>query len=93
MAVGYFSVIDNCESRVSPFEWLDERKKLKRRYGYLDQELKKTIKANEKINVLFNVNFPKNCYGITALQYSPMGDVIGAGCGDGCIRVLFLIYN
>lgn len=76
----------------SPFAWLDERRHLRRKYGYVDHALRASLKVNEAIKVTFSVPFPSDCYGITCVRYSPVGQLIAAGCADGTVQVL-LIQN
>lgn len=71
-----------------PFVWLDGKKLLKKRFGYLDQELKKLIPVNQPINVMFTIPLDNDTsHGIRSVQFSPKGQFIVAGCGNGDIHV------
>lgn len=75
------------EQEALPLIWLNKKRMLKKRYGYLDQELKRSTAVNQPINVVFDIPFDSNCYGINCIQFSPLGQTIAAGCANGDIQV------
>lgn len=83
---------DETQEEFAPFVWLDRKKLLKKKFGYLDQELTKSRQINKPINVIFTIAFDDDkSHGIRSVQFSPLGQHIVAGCVNGDIHVYIYI--